>query len=115
MRAGRRLIWVLLALLAAAVLLIAQTWWLKPLRLNWFYDRTFLQSLIDSPMAMSNLQLLDGTWLDGYSGELDDFSITHEDKEFDRARANKAVFESYDAANLTGADKVSWGNPPNFH
>ncbi len=108
MRAGRRLIWVLLALLAAAVLLIAQTWWLKPLRLNWFYDRTFLQSLIDSPMAMSNLQLLDGTWLDGYSGKLDDFSIAHEDKEFDRARANKAVFESYDAAHLTGADKVSW-------
>lgn len=99
---------ILLSLLLALVLLVAHTWWFKPLRLNWFYNRVFLQSLVDSPISLSSLQLLDGSALDWYSGRLDDFSIAHEDQEIERAHLNSTLFQSYDAAPLTGPDKVSW-------
>ena len=108
MRALRWLGLLLLSLLLALVLLVAHTWWFKPLRLNWFYNRVFLQSLLDSPISLSSLQLLDGRALDWYSGRWDDFSIAHEDQEIERAHLNSVVFQSYDAAPLTGPDKVSW-------
>ena len=108
MRALRWLGLILLSLLLALVLLVAHTWWFKPLRLNWFYNRVFLQSLLDSPISLSSLQLLDGRALDWYSGRWDDFSIAHEDQEIERAHLNSVVFQSYDAAPLTGPDKVSW-------
>ena len=65
----------LLALPISAGLLFAHTWWFEPLKLSWFYDRIFVQQLLESPMTLSSLQLLDTTGLAWYSHRLDDFSI----------------------------------------
>jgi uncharacterized protein (DUF885 family) len=95
-----------MALLAG--LLLAHTWWMRPLRINWFYDRVFLQGLLDSPMFMSTLQLLDSTGWSWYSGKLDDFSIAHEERELALAQENFRMFERYEAKDLKGQDRINW-------
>ena len=99
-------VFVLLAVLC--VLLLAQTWWMRPIRINWFYDRVFLQGLLDSPMFMSSLELLDKTRWAWYSDKLDDFSLAHEDQQLALAQQNAQQFEGYDAQALQGEDKINW-------
>jgi len=98
----------LLALPILAGLLLAHTWWFDPLKLSWFYDRVFVQQLLESPMTLSSLQLLDTTGLAWYSDRLDDFSIAQEDRQFAIARENAVIFKRYSHEDLTGQDQTSW-------
>jgi uncharacterized protein (DUF885 family) len=98
----------LLALPISAGLLFAHTWWFEPLKLSWFYDRIFVQQLLESPMTLSSLQLLDTTGLAWYSDRLDDFSIAQEDRQFEIARKNAVIFKRYPHDDLTGQDRTSW-------
>lgn len=98
----------LLALPISAALLLAHTWWFEPLRLSWCYDRMFVQQLLESPMSLSSLQLLDTTGLAWYSNRLDDFSIAQEDRQIEMARKNAVIFKRYPHEDLTGQDRTSW-------
>ena len=98
----------LLALPISAALLLAHTWWFEPLKLSWFYDRVFVQQLLESPMTLSSLQLLDTTGLAWYSDRLDDFSIAQEDRQFEIARKNAVIFKRYPHDDLTGQNQTSW-------
>lgn len=91
----------------SAGLLLAHTWWMRPLRVHWFYDRVFLQGLLDSPMFMSNLELLDKTRWTWYSDKLDDFSVEHEDRLLALAQDNWRVFETYDTSAWQGEDRIN--------
>lgn len=104
----RRFFQVLVLLAVLFVLLLAHTWWMRPIKINWFYDRVFLQGLIDSPMFMSSLELLDKTGWAWYSDKLDDFSLAHEDQQLALAQQNAQQFEGYDAQALKGEDKINW-------
>jgi len=104
----RRIGLCLVLLLALGVALGAHTWWFKPLRLSWFYDRVFFQELLRSPMTLSSLRLLDGSGLAWYSDRWDDFSPAAKDAEQARLHASEAIFRSYDPSALKGVDKVSW-------
>jgi uncharacterized protein (DUF885 family) len=99
---------VLVLLAVIALLLLAHTWWMRPLKLNWFYDRVFLQELIRSPMLMSSLELLDKTRWAWYSDKLDDFSLANEDEQLALAQRNLRQFEGYDARALKGEDRINW-------
>lgn len=99
---------VLVLLAVLALLLLAHTWWMRPLKMNWFYDRVFLQELIHSPMLMSSLELLDKTRWAWYSDKLDDFSLANEDEQLARAQRNLRQFEGYDAQALKGEDRINW-------
>jgi uncharacterized protein (DUF885 family) len=99
---------VLVLLALVVVLLLAHTWWMRPLKINWFYDRVFLQGLLESPMAMSSLELLDKTPWAWYSDKLDDFSLAYEEQQLAQAQENARQFERYDAQALVGEDKVNW-------
>ena len=99
----------LLGLLAVlGGLLLAHTWWMRPLSIRWFYDRVFLQGMLDSPMFMSSLELLDKTRWSWYSDKLDDFSMAHEDQQLAQAQDHWRMFERYDAQSFTGQDKINW-------
>lgn len=107
MKYVRRFLWVFGGLVLLAALVLAHTWWMRPLRINWFYDRVFLQGLLDSPMFMSSLELLDKTRWTWYSGKLDDFSVKHEDQLLAQAQENWRVFERYDTRDLLGEDRIN--------
>ena len=98
----------LLILPISAALLLAHTWWFEPLKVSWFYDRVFVQRLLESPMTMSSLQLLDQSGFAWYSDQLDDFSIAHEDRQFAVARQNATIFRRYSRDDQRGQDQTSW-------
>ncbi|MBI3367844.1 MAG: DUF885 domain-containing protein, partial [Burkholderiales bacterium] len=72
-RVSRWLGWGLLSLLVLAALLAAHTWWAKPLLLDWFYGRVFLQFALQSPEQLSAWRLVPGS-LAYYDSQLDDAS-----------------------------------------
>jgi uncharacterized protein (DUF885 family) len=99
-----------LALLAVLLLfagLVAHTIYFKPLRLDWFYARTFATFAIDSPEMLSSFRILP-SWLDFYSSKLDDASPAHEQKMADLVRGSLATLRSYDRTQLSREEQLSY-------
>jgi uncharacterized protein (DUF885 family) len=91
----------LAALLAAALVLAAHTWFAKPLSLNWFYDRAFVKFGIENPELLTQLGVLEQFGLRSHNGKLTDASIAAEDREYAKVKDEYATFKRYDAAALT--------------
>jgi uncharacterized protein (DUF885 family) len=106
----RALTWLLTALtgvVLAVVLLVTHTSHFKPLRLDWFYTRVFATFAMDSPELLSSLGMLP-SWLDFYSGRLDNASPAHARKVLAQMRDDLAVLESYDREDLDREGKLSY-------
>lgn len=97
----------LMALLFAVVILSTQTWFFKPLKLEWFYTRAFASLALDSPELLTDLGMLP-SWLDFHSHRLDDASPAHERVIADEIRADMAVLEEYDRNALKRDDQLSY-------
>ena len=55
---------VLLSLVLLAGALLAHTWYFKPLSIDWFYTRVFMQFALDNPELFLNyLRFLGNHWL----------------------------------------------------
>lgn len=67
------LVFVALILLAGA--LVVNVVWFKPVTLNLFFERTFLQYGLDSPQALTMIGVLDPLPVKFYQGKLDEVSI----------------------------------------
>ncbi|UMR28735.1 DUF885 domain-containing protein [Massilia sp. MB5] len=97
----------LMALLFAVVILFTQTWFFKPLKLEWFYTRAFASLALESPEMLTSLGMLSG-WLDFHSSRLDDASLAQERATADEVRANMATLEEYDRNALGRGDQLSY-------
>ncbi len=53
--------WMLVVVCVAGVLLLAHTWWARPLSVDWLFARSTVQELLDAPESASVLPLT-GTW-----------------------------------------------------
>ena len=107
----RKLIkWVLfglLALLIVAAGLGAQTWFGKPLSINWFYNKIFLKFALDSPEMLTSMRLLEPAGIRGHNARLSDSSDAHELAQIAQMKVDYATFKSYDATGLTGQARIS--------
>ncbi|WP_256077487.1 DUF885 family protein [Massilia sp. YIM B04103] len=97
----------LMALLFAVVILFTQTWFFKPLKLEWFYTRAFASLALESPEMLTSLGMLSG-WLDFHSRRLDDASLAQERATADEVRADLATLEEYDRNALDRGDQLSY-------
>lgn len=90
--------WILagiVSVLVLATILVLQTIYFKPLRIDWFYGRVFATFALDSPELLSGLRILP-SWLDFYSGKLGDASPEHELKMAREVRDDLATLERFD-------------------
>lgn len=108
MRVLKWLVAALIALLLAGAGLAAQTWLGKPLSVNWFYNKVFLQFALESPELLTSLRLLESAGMRGHNAKLDDASLAHEDAQLVKLKADYATFKTYDSSKLTGQDKLSY-------
>ncbi len=92
--------WLILSIVLIISLLFAQIWYFKPVKISWFYDRVFFQELIQSPITLSSLQLLDKTPFAWYADKLDDFSEAQHKKQFALTQENYSTFKSYPSDSL---------------
>ncbi len=97
---------ILLAVLVIA-LLIAHTVTMKPLRINWFFERVFAEFAIKDPELLSSLRMLP-SWADWYSDDLTDSSLAREAELNRKLQKDVATLRSYDRAELDTDTRLSY-------
>ncbi len=96
-----------MGLLLLAVVLLTHTSQFKPLRLDWFYMRTFARFALDSPELLSSMRL-PPPWMDFYGGRLDDASVEHDVQAMRRMKEDLVTLDSYDRSGLDREGKLSY-------
>lgn len=99
---------LLLVLLVSGAALGAHTWYAKPLSINWFYSRVFIQFALDNPELLTQLRLLDQFGIKGHNARLGDASLAHGDEQLAKLERDYATFKSYDRSRLDGQDQISY-------
>jgi uncharacterized protein (DUF885 family) len=88
-------------------LFIAHTWYFKPLTINLFFARTFLQIGLESPEMMSSIRVLEKFGIKGHNAKLDDESIAAGDRFMERLKEADRILKSYDDKDLSDRDLMS--------
>jgi uncharacterized protein (DUF885 family) len=102
--------WLLTGVMAAAfavVALLTQTWYFKPLKLEWFYLRAFTSYALQSPEMISAMRPLP-SWVDFYSSRLDDASPQHARAMLEELKSDLDTLESFDRKGLDRKAQVSY-------
>jgi uncharacterized protein (DUF885 family) len=96
---------------AAAVLgvgLAVHSWYFRPLSISIFFERAFIQFLLEDPEAVSSLGIFEQLGYKGFDGMLTDVSPAHEQKLAKMARDDLETLRKYDRASLSPANQLSY-------
>jgi uncharacterized protein (DUF885 family) len=99
---------ILATFVVVAGVLAAHTWWGKPLSINWFYNRVFLQFALSNPELLTQIRLLEQVGIRGHNAKLNDESLAHEERQIEQLKTNVATFKRYDASAFTAQDRISY-------
>jgi uncharacterized protein (DUF885 family) len=91
-----------------ALVLALQSWYLRPPLISIFFERAFLQFLLEDPEAISSLGVFEQLGYKGFDGMLTDVSPAHEQKLAQMARDDLATLHGYDRERLSAADQLSY-------
>jgi len=99
-------------LLFAVVLLlggafIAHSWYFKPVNINIFFARAFLQVALESPEMLSSIHVLEQFGINGHNARLDDDSMESGDRLFAHMKESRDILLSYEDEDLSEADIMS--------
>jgi len=97
----------LLLLLVLGGAFIAHSWYFKPVNINIFFARAFLQVALESPEMLSSIHVLEQFGIKGHNAELDDESEAAGDRLFNHLRGDRMVLVTYDDEDLSDADHLS--------
>jgi uncharacterized protein (DUF885 family) len=100
--------WLSLLLLALLGYLAWQVVWGKPPTLDLFYHRVVARTLLESPMLLSQLRILEPYGIHFHADELDDFSVAATDRRAARLRRELAVLRRFVFAPGTPEEQRSW-------
>lgn len=92
--------------LAAAVFLINLIWF-RPWSLNLFFEKTFLQAVLDQPEYLTSLGLLEQYGFRGHGAHLDDPSIERQQRAQARTRQALEDLKHYDLTRRDSQEKLS--------
>ena len=93
--------------LCAGAVLLTQTWYSKPLKLEWFYMRAFASAALKSPEMMSRLRVMPA-WIDFQNSRLDDESLAHRREIYQDMKDNLAMLDRYDRNELGREAQLSY-------
>jgi uncharacterized protein (DUF885 family) len=96
----------LAAILALGV--AVQSWYFRPLAIGIFFERAFIQFLLEDPEAVSSLGVFEQLGYKGFDGMLTDVSPAHERKLAQMARDDLATLRGYDRSSLSPAHQLSY-------
>jgi uncharacterized protein (DUF885 family) len=82
--------------------------WTYPLKFNWLLDRQAVSYVIGHPEEMSQIGVIDGSWVDFHSGKLDPYSLDERAGNYARVRAYEAEIKSWDRAKLGPQEQLSY-------
>lgn len=86
---------------------IAHSWYFKPVNINIFFARAFLQVALESPEMLSSIHVLEQFGIKGHNAELDDASMASGDRLFAHMKRSREVLLSYKDEDLSAGDIMS--------
>lgn len=95
----------------AIVLTVAfavHSWYFRPFSISIFFERAFLQFLLDDPEAVSSLGVFEQLGYKGFDAMLTDVSPEHEQKLARMAREDLQTLHGYDRASLSASNRLSY-------
>ena len=105
--AANGLWWLVLLSTVGGILLLAQFWFGKPLTLEYFYKRVFLQEFLSDPESMTRLRVLEASGFWFHQDDLTDRSIEALGLAKRRNERNLGALDRYSVAGFTNAQKES--------
>jgi uncharacterized protein (DUF885 family) len=96
------------ALVVTGGALFANTWYGKPLRIGWFYERVFIKYALDDPELLSELRVLEPLGITGHMYKLTDASPAHERAQAARSQPELDTLHAYDRASLSQGEQMSY-------
>jgi uncharacterized protein (DUF885 family) len=81
--------------------------WGQPLSINHFYERIFINYLLDDPELLSSLGLIDNTLLDFHSDDLTDASPARTQQVLQQVEQSLTTLRSYDRQQQSAAQQLS--------
>jgi uncharacterized protein (DUF885 family) len=107
----RLLKWLAALTGAAAILavgLAVQSWYFRPLGISIFFERAFIQFMLEDPEAVSSLGIFEQLGYKGFDGMLTDVSPAHEEKLAKMARDDLQMLREYERSSLSPANQLSY-------
>jgi len=107
----RLLKWLALSAVALILLvgvLLVNVIWFKPVTLNLFFERTFLQFGLNSPQALTAIGILDGLPVKFYQGELDEVSVERTEEMNQWLVDSLTTLRRYDREDYDGQKALSY-------
>ncbi len=104
-------LWITGIVFAGAATFCVPTIWGKPWSVNHFYARVFLGFMLERPMLLSQMRLLEPMGLDFHNDDLDDFSIEATRRQNAKIRDDLETLRSYDRESLDDSlsyDVLEW-------
>ena len=86
---------------------IAHSWHFKPVNINIFFARAFLQVALESPEMLSSIHVLEQFGIKGHNARLDDASMESGDQLFAHMKESRDILLSYADEDLSEADIMS--------
>ncbi len=88
---------------------LASGWlWYGRLPFNWFFNRAFVQMVLESPETLSQLRLLETVGITFHQDELDDASLAAGDRAIAKLKRIHEELRSYDAKKLDPQQRLSY-------
>jgi uncharacterized protein (DUF885 family) len=91
-----------------AVGLAVHSWYFRPLSISIFFERAFIQFMLEDPEAVSSLGIFEQLGYKGFDGKLTDISPAHEQKLAKMARDDLETLRKYDRRSLSPANQLSY-------
>jgi uncharacterized protein (DUF885 family) len=88
--------------------LVVQSWYFRPLSIGIFFERAFIQFVLEDPEAISSLGVFEQLGYKGFDGMLTDVSPAHERKLAKMARDDLETLHAYDRASLSPSHQLSY-------
>jgi len=82
--------------------------WFKPLRIEWFYERIFAETLLDNPQMLTRMRILPSWVPDWYSDDLNDGSLAAEEKQRKKLFDDLATLRSYERGALRAERRLDY-------
>ena len=96
------------ALVLLAVLAVAQVLFFRPFSIDIFFEKAFLQAVIDDPETLSYLRLLEPMGIDFHNDDLSDVSVARQKELAAQLRGSLEDLHGYDRESLDANRKVSY-------
>ena len=91
-----------------AVGLAVHSWYFRPVSISIFFERAFIQFMLEDPEAVSSLGIFEQLGYKGFDGKLTDISPAHEQKLAKMARDDLETLRKYDRRSLSPANQLSY-------